>query len=225
MIKKFLKKIKNHKWEKAQKKEKESWIDLWADKEKAQKLGNDEIKKQTFILNNLEENFDIKFETDLTNKNVLDVGCGPVSFFSRIKKVDEKAGVDPLIYPDWVYEQYKNNNFKVFKVPFENFSSNIKYDVIVFYNALQHFKDLGEVVKKCSELIKEDGFVYLSEYLNIPKDGAHINYLTKNKLDNIFSKNGFVLNSITKEVRLDGYVEMGNGKPIKLYMAKMKLKI
>lgn len=210
-------------WEAAQKAEKDCWQDLWRGLEdnKCLTLVESEITKQTFILKEMETALDISLNSFPAGSRVLDVGCGPVSYLSRMKFEGVKEGVDPLPYPDWVYEQYKKSGFHVNIVPFEEFNTENKYDIILFYNALQHFRDLEMVAFKCFQILADKGVIYLSEYLHIPCDDAHIQFLTKNLLNDIFSRCGFQVVSYVISARLPGLVEMGGGRPVDLYVAKL----
>jgi 2-polyprenyl-3-methyl-5-hydroxy-6-metoxy-1,4-benzoquinol methylase len=214
------KKLAHRKWRQAQRAEKESWKDLWDSKASRRKAqARMEIKKQTFILKKMEEALQLDLADLCRDKSVLDVGCGPVSYVARMDSPAAKEGVDPLKYPDWVYEDYKRRGFLVHISPFEELRPSHQYDVILFYNALQHFNDLVATASKCREISAKNGKVLMAEYLEIPTDEAHIQFLTKEKLDDLLLEAGFKIASKVIKVRLPGLVEMGGGKPIKLYVA------
>lgn len=224
LLKKLFLAVKNRKWLIAQKTEKMHWSALWETNKFDNELIKSEIIKHTFLIKNFEKIFKTDISKIVKNKSILDVGCGPASYIARMKEPKNKYGVDPLEYPNWVYREYKKNQFTVYKSTFEDFKSKIKFDVILFYNALQHFRNLNETANNALDKLSKDGQVLLIEYLHIPTDKAHIQYLTKKLLDETFSSSGFVVRSKTKLIRLPGYVEMGGGMPALVYFGLLSKK-
>ncbi|HSX53024.1 MAG TPA: methyltransferase domain-containing protein [Patescibacteria group bacterium] len=212
-------------WNKAQEAEKGHWAWLWqgSDSLQRQDLINGEVTKGEFIFQNMIEHFHVRPAVDWSGLKVLDVGCGPLSLIARNKLGKLRAGVDPLRYPSWVYEDYKAKDFTVYEQPFEELTTIKRFDVIIFYNALQHFADLSMVAKKCRELLTNRGAIYLSEYLEVPTNEAHIQYLEASTLDKLFKSHGFNVDSASENIRLPGYVERPDGSPIGLYIAKLSL--
>ncbi len=214
------------KWQAAQIAERDYWfsfgVDDPVDSQRRQILISSETQKADFIFNEMLAHFGIDAAKDWSKLSILDVGCGPTSLVARSKLGKTRVGVDPLKYPDWVYDSYKTNNFKVYLQPFEEFQTTKKYDIIIFYNALQHFADLKSVAQKCYQHLARSGAVYLSEYLEVPTNEAHIQFLEAPKLDRLFKAAGFKVQSVKKLVRLPGLVERPNGQPIELYIARLK---
>jgi hypothetical protein len=89
-------------------------------------------------------------------KRVLDVARGPVSVTSQIKGALTLEGVDPLRYPDWVYNQYERRGFHVHLCRLEDLDAG-PYDLIVGYNALQHFEDLDAATAALYRLLTRAG--------------------------------------------------------------------
>ena len=210
-------------WEEAQAAEKGHWAWLWqaADSASRVALTDNETVKGEFIFQELADHFKIKPKSDWVGLSVLDVGCGPISLVARNRLGKVRAGVDPLRYPAWVYEQYAEQQFQVYEVPFEELAVAQKFDLIVFYNALQHFADLDAVARQCRQVLARSGAVYLSEYLAVPTNEAHIQFLEADSLDALFKSTGFAVDSVVKPVRLPGYVERPDGSPIELYLARL----
>ena len=212
-------------WEHAQAAEKSFWYDSGindpADSARRQWLVDSESQKADFIFHQMTSQFDVDPTKDWAKLRVLDVGCGPTSLVARSELGKTRTGVDPLEYPSWVYDNYKKHGFEVLLQPFEELKTTQKYDIIIFYNALQHFADLGEVAATCQKVLASKGTIYLSEYLEVPTNEAHIHYLETAKLNDLFTQAGFVVEATTKPVRLPGLVELPGGQPIGLYMARL----
>jgi 2-polyprenyl-3-methyl-5-hydroxy-6-metoxy-1,4-benzoquinol methylase len=209
------------KWADAQAAEKDSWQALWSEQSKEREaLAVAEIKKHNFLLKQMERALGLSVPVEIRGKRVLDVGCGPVSYLAREKGAGVREGIDPLEYPEWVYRNYRESGFKVHRVAFEDFETTEPYDVLLFYNALQHFRNLEETAKKAHGVLRSGGVALLSEYLHIPTDSAHIQYLTRKDLDGLFRRSGFTVKSKVVEVRLPGLVELGGGRPVELYVAR-----
>lgn len=211
-------------WQRAQEAEKGHWAALWQDEGSSdrQELIEHEIAKGDFIFNQLMAKFDVKPLSGWVNKCVLDVACGPLSQIARAKLGKTGAGVDPLKYPDWVYEAYSKDDFEVFIKPFEQMDASQTFDVIVMYNALQHFADLNAVAEQAKRLLAEGGQVYVCEYLEVPMNEAHVQFLTKDRLDRCFAAADFKVESAIQSVKLRGLVERPGGHPIDLYVARLK---
>ncbi len=199
------------------------WAYLWQDTESIERtsLINNEVIKGEFIFQELIDKFSIKPSKQWKTFRILDVGCGPISLVARNELGKIREGIDPLKYPNWVYDAYDKKKFKVHLELFEEFVNKNKYDVIIFYNALQHFADLKAVAKKCKQILANDGDILLSEYLRVPTNDAHIQFLEPDKLDKIFLDQGLKVESYTHSVRLPGYVERPDGSSIDLYLAKV----
>jgi 2-polyprenyl-3-methyl-5-hydroxy-6-metoxy-1,4-benzoquinol methylase len=212
---------KSIRWEQAQLAEKHCWSDLWKGEGSADaeyQIKHEKIKNH-FLIEKWEEAIDVRINNLTANKSVLDVGCGPTSYVAENLIQSDNEGIDPLDYPSWVYQRYEKLKFKVHKVQFESFKCKKKYEIIVFYNALQHFFDLEKTASTAYRLCQKNGRVIIREYLEIPSDEAHIHVLRKLELDKYFSSAGFNVKSYSKAVRLPGYVEKGAGEPVDIYIA------
>ncbi len=206
-------------WENAQIAEKDCWLALWepSTSEARRRVIFSERIKGEFLISQLELYLGQEIETLCKGKRILDVACGPVSYTSSMKGASAIEGVDPLHYPDWVYEKYGNRCFAVHRCRLEDMPDR-KYDIALCYNALQHFESLQTACAALRRLLDREGRCLIIDYLEIPCDAAHLQYLTKEGLDKTFSDNGFRVNSVEKLIRLDHYVERPGGEPIKVYM-------
>jgi len=98
-------------------------------------------KNATSII--LENYFNINLETDLVGKKILECGggCYPASYFcTGIKKV---VNVEPLYdkFPDSVKEKLLDKKIESVSIPFEDYTTKIKFDEVWFFNVLQHVRD------------------------------------------------------------------------------------
>lgn len=95
-----------------------------------------------------------KYKKILTNKDILDVGCGygvfahQVSFYAK--------NVDALdIDLNVIKNALKHNNINYFNIDIENYKNKKKYDFISCLHVLEHIKNDKKVFRKISSLIKK----------------------------------------------------------------------
>lgn len=114
--------------------------------------------------------------------NACDVGCGPYAKNLRliIEKINIKPSniilIDPLL--NCYVEQNKfiktlienNKNIITFSTPLEKLKINIKTDLIVCINVLEHTYDMELCFKKIYELLNDDGIFILGEDLTNDDD-------------------------------------------------------
>jgi 2-polyprenyl-3-methyl-5-hydroxy-6-metoxy-1,4-benzoquinol methylase len=101
----------------------------------------------------------------LTNKNILDIGCGPAGIFIILQEQTCTA-VDPLLNK---YEQdlahFKKSHYPqttFINSDIESFSSAKKYDVIFCLNAINHVKDIEASYKNLVNLLNPNGILVIS---------------------------------------------------------------
>lgn len=208
-------------WKKAQIAEKNCWESLWNGFRDDSRQSNifSERMKGAFLIRHLEQHLvGCAVEERAQGRILLDVACGPVSYASQIKGAKRLEGVDPLIYPDWVYEQYARRDFLVHKCRLEDLDQPNAYDLVLCYNALQHFADLDAATRAIFKLLRSGGQCLIVDYLEVPTDAAHLLLLTKDSMHQAFLTAGFAVKSLEREVRLDGLVELGGGRPVKIYL-------
>lgn len=108
------------------------------------------------------------FVDDLTlneNSKILDVGCGPAGMFMITEKYKTVA-VDPLLnqyeenLPHFNSALYPHVNFV--SVPFEEFISDEKFDVVFCLNAINHFNEFENSFAKLCSLVKPNGIIILT---------------------------------------------------------------
>ena len=110
----------------------------------------------------------IESHTDLTNKKILDVGCGGGLLTEAMTlKGGLVTGIDVSEHPLEVADAHaKQENLKItyINTTVEEFSSNHKhvFDVITCMELLEHVPDPVSVINACVHLIKPDGLLFLS---------------------------------------------------------------
>lgn len=103
---------------------------------------------------------------DLTNKKILDIGCGDGKDLMILsKKSNQIFGIDPSI--EFLKKAQKNNPSGVFKeaigenIPFDDET----FDVVVSKWAIQTSTDVPSVLSEMARVIKKDGtLVFLSKH-------------------------------------------------------------
>lgn len=206
-------------WSEAQAAEKRHSSALWEDFGSANRQSTSlgERLKNIFLVNSLENFLGKTIEEILDGKRVLDIACGPVSYISTLKGAASIEGVDPLEYPSWVYTQYNRRDFTVHLCRLEDLKAE-PYDIVVCYNALQHFDNLQAAAASIERLLVPGGKCQIIDYLKVPTDEAHLLFLTKEGLDSAFASARLQVRSEERKVRLPGLVETSNRKPISVYL-------
>tara|TARA_Y100000768_G_scaffold63599_1_gene43716 strand:- start:18157 stop:19338 length:1182 start_codon:yes stop_codon:yes gene_type:complete len=144
-----------------------------------------------FVINNIKEvKKDFKF---------LDIGCGAGYFLSLVKQRGFYCeGVERSnMMCEMINEHYK---IKCTNTSFEELRLENKFDVVSIITVLEHLYNPKRCIEKISELIKEDGYLFieipdtefprhdiLPDYLAF----EHIHHWTKNSLSNLLQLSGF----------------------------------
>jgi len=143
-----------------------------------------ERDKQTYSAKLMGLDFS-NYVLDLGGKSVLEVGAGPIGLTLRCVNGRRKV-IDPLPYPDWVWERYKYFGVEVEHLSAEDMNEG-DWDEVWVLNVLQHVNDVGlamEKIKKSAKVLR------IFDWLNVPSDTCHPNILTKEILDLGFGING-----------------------------------
>ena len=130
--------------------------------------------KPLHVINPLRASY-ISEKINLENKNVLDVGCGGGLLCEAM--YDQGAivtGIDaagPGIEVAKIHSQKNNKNIEYFEKTAEELITEKKnyYDVVTCLEVLEHVPDPGHLVKNCVDLLKPDGFLFLSTINKNPR--------------------------------------------------------
>ena len=130
--------------------------------------------KPLHVINPLRANY-IKEKIDLKDKKVLDVGCGggllceSLYDFGAIVTGIDAAG--PGIEVAKIHAQKNNKNIKYFEKTAEELNTEYieYYDVVTCLEVLEHVPDPKSLVKKCVQLLKPGGLLFLSTINKNPR--------------------------------------------------------
>ena len=189
---------KTWKWNLAQNIELRWWKNYLQDKNPTEYL----VWKKEYWNNLLAQINDLKFENGC---EVLDCGCGPAGVFIILPENIGLDAEDPLL------NEYENNlphfkkamypNVKFHALPFEDFTTEKKYDVVFCMNAINHVSDLDLCYDKLSSLLKPNGKLIITIdahnhpffkhlFRLIPGDVLHPHQFDLNDYEQLLTKRG-----------------------------------
>lgn len=133
-------------------------------------------------------------------KNGLDVGTASGNFLKvcDVEKIDVE-GIEPS---KWMVDNLKKNTqLTVFNGSFENFKFKKKYDIIFFWDVLEHVYNLKLTINKVNEILNSDGYLVINapDYDSFARKifgkkwpfylSVHLYYFNKISLDKLLNKN------------------------------------
>lgn len=146
---------------------------------------------------------------------ILDIGCATGYFLSFFKKNKYKnlTGIDPA--PECRRVAKKLFDLKILSLPFSEYKTKEKFDLIIFSSVLEHISDLDNNLSKATLLLKDKGLMFISvpdgdNFGKILREPflefslEHINYFTRRSLKNLLSKYG-IMNIKYESYPLDIY--------------------
>lgn len=94
------------------------------------------------------------------NKKVLEIACGVGEFISQLYQLTkwEISGIEPGKESHTICESKK---LKVEKINFENFTTDIKFDLVACFFAVDHLRSPRQFFEKCNTILKEDGLLFI----------------------------------------------------------------
>ena len=138
-----------------------------------------------------------KYEADVKNKSILDVGCGEGYLLKLFKnKGSSVFGIDPSPFAKKAAEKYK---IKVFNIFYDKNFKN-KYDIVIHHNVLEHVEDPFLMINQNYENLNDEGriFIAVPDCSDQIENGdlsmvwhEHISYFDKESLGNLLLQKGF----------------------------------
>lgn len=124
-----------------------------------------------------------------TNKNILDIGCGPRGSLEWADMANERIGLDPLSNKykklGILYHKMKYIDGVAEHIPFES----EYFDYVTSFNSFDHFDDIDKAVKEIYRVLKRGGlFLLITDIHNYPKicEPQCISWNITNKLGEFF---------------------------------------
>ena len=121
----------------------------------------------SYIKDNIVNSFNLKnTKKPLENIKILDIGCGGGLLSEPMSRLGaEVYGIDASEKNINVAKLHaKKNNLKInyFCSSPENFTTKIKFDVILNMEIVEHVKDVDFFLKSCSKLLNKNGIMFVA---------------------------------------------------------------
>jgi len=137
-----------------------------------------------------------------TNRSVLDIACNDGTFLKAFRPYQwELHGIDPA---QNIVENIKDEDLKVICDFFPSNSIKQQYDVITCFNVVAHIPNPFAFLKKCKELLKSDGTLYIqTSQKNMIKNGEfdtiyheHHSFFNINSMNKLCERVGLSLSNV-----------------------------
>ena len=142
----------------------EEW---WDPKGKFKPLHNFNPLRISYIKENIIKTFNLQ-EKDkiLSGVKILDIGCGGGLLSEPMSRLGAKVfGMDASkknIEVAKIHAQKSGLNIKYFCSSPERFKTDLKFDVILNMEIIEHVEDVDFFLKSCSKLLKENGIMFVA---------------------------------------------------------------
>ncbi|MFL2895159.1 MAG: bifunctional 2-polyprenyl-6-hydroxyphenol methylase/3-demethylubiquinol 3-O-methyltransferase UbiG [Candidatus Pelagibacter sp.] len=121
----------------------------------------------SYIKDNIINSFKLKKqEKPLKNLKILDIGCGGGLLSEPMCRLGaDVTGIDASkknIQIAKLHAKKSNLKIKYISTSPENFKTNIKFDVILNMEIIEHVEDVSFFLKSCSSLLKKRGIMFIA---------------------------------------------------------------
>ena len=142
----------------------EEW---WDPKGKFKPLHNFNPLRISYIKDNIIKNFNIqKKDKILSGVKILDIGCGGGLLCEPMSRLGaEVFGMDASeknIEVAKIHAKKSNLNIKYFCSSPEKFKSDLKFDVILNMEIVEHVEDVDFFLKSCTKFLKKNGIMFVA---------------------------------------------------------------
>ena len=121
----------------------------------------------SYIKDNIINSFKLKKqEKPLKNLKILDIGCGGGLLCEPMCRLGaDVTGIDASkknIQVAKLHAKKSNLKIKYISTSPENFKTNVKFDVILNMEIIEHVEDVSFFLKSCSSLLKKGGIMFIA---------------------------------------------------------------
>ena len=121
----------------------------------------------SYIKDNIINSFKLKKqEKPLKNLKILDIGCGGGLLSEPMCRLGaDITGIDASkknIQVAKLHAKKSNLKIKYISTSPENFKTNVKFDVILNMEIIEHVEDVSFFLKSCSSLLKKRGIMFIA---------------------------------------------------------------
>lgn len=129
------------------------------------------------------------YAINMTGKRVIDIGGGPVSLLLKCRGLKNAVVVDPLVWPQWVYERYEDAGIICMPMPGEEAIPRRvgTFDECWIYNVLQHVTDPSIILRNARALATT---IRLFEWIETPPHPGHPHNIKADLIDSVLGKGG-----------------------------------
>ena len=142
----------------------EEW---WDPKGKFKPLHNFNPLRISYVKDNIVKTFNIqKKDKILSGVKILDIGCGGGLLCEPMSRLGaEVFGMDASeknVEIAKIHAKKSNLNIKYFCSSPEKFKSDLKFDVILNMEIIEHVEDVDFFLKSCSKFLKKNGVMFVA---------------------------------------------------------------
>ena len=172
--------------------------------------------KPLHIINPLRANY-IKDKIELLDKDILDVGCGGGLLSEALHDFGANVtGIDaagPGIQVAKIHAKENNKNISYFEKTAEelNKENSESFDIVTCLEVLEHVPDAKELVKTCVNLLKPEGYLFLSTINKNPRSWLTA-IVGAEYIFNLLPKGTHEFNKFIKPSMLASYIRSANAE-------------